>query len=61
LELNGTWSRQAKDKGENFEPIWLKNNDFMTLEIDLLGKLENKVLLSENNISILNKKKNVNN
>lgn len=59
LELNGTWAREAKEKGEKFTPVWLQNNDIMELEIDLLGKLTNKIVLNENSTSILAKKKNV--
>jgi len=59
LELNGTWAREAKEKGEEFSPIWIKSGDTFTLEVDLLGQLTNKVVLSESNNSILKKKKNV--
>ena len=57
LELNGTWAREAKDRGESFTPVWLQNDDTIELEITGLGKLTNKVVLSGNNISILDKKK----
>jgi fumarylacetoacetate (FAA) hydrolase len=59
LELNGTWAREAKEKGEEFTPVWLQNNDIIELEIDLLGKLSNKIVLNENSTSILAKKKTV--
>jgi len=57
LELNGTWAREAKEKGEVFSPIWLENNDEIELEVTGLGKLKNTVKLTENDYSILAKKK----
>ena len=57
LELNGTWAREAKEKGESFTPIWLQDGDEMVLEIDKLGKLTNKIKLNPENNSILAKKK----
>lgn len=59
LELNGTWAREAKEKGEDFTPIWLENNDEITLEIDMLGTLKNTMKLNPANNSILAKKKNI--
>lgn len=59
LELNGTWAREAKEKGEDFSPIWIKNGDTFTLEVDMLGQLTNNVVLSDSKKSILKKKKNV--
>ncbi len=59
LELNGTRALQAKEKNEEFEPIWLRPGDVMELEIEGLGKLSNKMVLSGNDYSILAKKKNV--
>ncbi len=59
LELNGTWALQAKEKGEEFSPIWLQDGDTIELEITGLGKLKNKLVKSSNNYSILSKKKNV--
>lgn len=59
LELNGTWANEAKAKGEEFTPIWLKDGDEMTLEITGLGKLKNKIVLSNNDYSILAKKRKV--
>ena len=59
LELNGTWTIQAKEKNEEFTPIWIKPGDTMELEIEGLGRLKNKLILSENDYSILAKKKNV--
>jgi fumarylacetoacetate (FAA) hydrolase len=58
LELNGTWAREAKEKGESFTPIWLRNGDTIELEITGLGKLINKIVKSSESNSILRKKKN---
>lgn len=57
LELNGTWAREAKERGEDFAPIWLKDGDEIELRVELLGSLTNKMVLSDNNVSILEKKK----
>ena len=57
LELNGTWAREAKEKGESFEPIWLEDGDEIKLEIDGLGVLSNTIRLTKNDLSILAKKK----
>ena len=59
LELNGTWALEAKEKGTEFIPIWLKDGDTIELEITGLGVLKNKISKSTNNISILSKKKNI--
>jgi fumarylacetoacetate (FAA) hydrolase len=59
LELNGTRALQAKEKGEEFSPTWLKDGDTIELEIDSLGRLKNRLLKSADNYSILAKKKNV--
>jgi fumarylacetoacetate (FAA) hydrolase len=59
LELNGTWAREAAAKGEEFYPIWLKDGDEMTLEITGLGTLKNRIVLSDNDYSILAKKRKV--
>ena len=59
LELNGTWALEAKEKGEDFTPIWIKEGDTMELEIEHLGVLENKFLKRKTDRSILAKKKNV--
>lgn len=59
LELNGTWAREAKERGEEFTPVWLNNGDTIEMEIEGLGVLTNKIVLSDNNISILSKKKNI--
>jgi fumarylacetoacetate (FAA) hydrolase len=59
LELNGTWANEAKSKGEDFQPIWLQNGDEISLEITGLGTLHNKVKLTNNDYSILAKKRNI--
>ncbi len=59
LELNGTWALEAKAKGKDFTPIWLKDGDEITLEITGLGILKNKIVKSKKSRSILAKKKKV--
>ena len=59
LELNGTRALEAKERGESYEPIWLKDGDAIELEIDGLGRLENKIVNNAQGHSILAKKKNV--
>jgi fumarylacetoacetate (FAA) hydrolase len=59
LELNGTWALEAKKKGEEFTPIWLKDGDVIELEITGLGILKNRIVKTNNNYSILKKNKNV--
>jgi fumarylacetoacetate (FAA) hydrolase len=58
LELNGTWTIEAKEKGEEFTPVWLNEGDTITCEIEGLGKLENKIA-KISDYSILAKKKKV--
>ena len=58
LELNGTKALEAKEKGEEFTPTWLKEGDTIELEIERLGILKNKVVKAKNSYSILAKKKN---
>lgn len=58
LELNGTWALQAKEKGESFNPIWIKDGDEFELEITGLGILKNKIKKSAKSRSILARKKN---
>jgi fumarylacetoacetate (FAA) hydrolase len=57
LELNGTWAIEAKEKGESFTPIWIKDGDDFELEITGLGVLKNKIKKSKKSRSILAKKK----
>jgi fumarylacetoacetate (FAA) hydrolase len=57
LELNGTWALEAKEKGEAFTAVWLKEGDTIELEITALGKLKNRIVKAERDYSILEKKK----
>lgn len=57
LELNGTRTLEAKQKGEEFKPVWLKGGDTIELEIEGLGKLKNKIVKKEKDYSILSGKK----
>lgn len=59
LELNGTRARLAKEKGEDYEPVWLQAGDTIELEIERLGTLTNRIVKAERDLSILAKKKNV--
>jgi fumarylacetoacetate (FAA) hydrolase len=59
LELNGTAALEAKTKGESFSPVWLNNGDTIELEISKLGLLKNRIVKTNNDISILAKKKNI--
>jgi fumarylacetoacetate (FAA) hydrolase len=53
LELNGT----GKLNDPNYVEQWLQPNDIVDMEIDGLGKLENKIVAEESDFSILTKKK----
>jgi fumarylacetoacetate (FAA) hydrolase len=57
LELNGTWALEAKEKGEAFSPVWLKEGDEMVLKIEALGELKNTIVKSKESFSILSRKK----
>src|SRR4030067_2816289 len=57
LESNGTRAMEAKEKGQVFEPVWLKEGDAIELEITGLGKLKNKIVKAKTDYSILSKKK----
>ena len=59
LELNGTWALEAKEKGNDFKPIWLQDGDEIELEITGLGALKNTIRKAKKNRSILAKKKNI--
>jgi fumarylacetoacetate (FAA) hydrolase len=59
LELNGTWALEAKEKGKEFTPIWLKDGDTIELEITGLGVLKNNIRKAKNSRSVLTKKKNI--
>lgn len=57
LELNGSSAREAQGQGRDFKPTWLEAGDEIELEITGLGRLKNKILDSEADLSILEKKK----
>jgi fumarylacetoacetate (FAA) hydrolase len=57
MELNGTWAREAKERGEEFTPVWIEDGDAIRLEIDGLGSLTNTMKLNKENNSILAVKK----
>lgn len=59
LELNGTHTLQAKEKGEEFTPVWLKDGDNIELKMTGLGSLINKIVKSPEDNSILAKKKKI--
>ena len=58
LELNGTWALEAKEKGKEFNPVWINEGDTMELEITGLGVLKNRFLKRKTDRSILARKKN---
>lgn len=58
MELNGTWANEAKARGENFTPVWLKDGDTIELEITGLGRLVNRIQKNPESRSIMAKKKN---
>jgi fumarylacetoacetate (FAA) hydrolase len=53
LELNGT----AKLKDPSSIPVWLNENDTVELEIENLGKLTNRIIREESDMSLLARKK----
>ena len=57
LELNGTWALEAKARGEEHTPVWLKEGDRIEMEITGLGRLSNKIISTGTGYSILEKKK----
>ncbi len=57
LELNGTRALVAKEKGEQYTPVWLQPGDTIELEIEMLGRLKNTIVYSGEEYSILAKKK----
>ncbi len=57
LELNGSAALAAKERGEEFSPIWLKDGDNMELSIHGLGTLKNRMLWTQQDHSILSRKK----
>jgi fumarylacetoacetate (FAA) hydrolase len=57
LELNGTHTLEAKEAGKTYEPVWLQAGDTIELEIELLGKLNHKIVKADQDRSLLAKKK----
>jgi fumarylacetoacetate (FAA) hydrolase len=57
LEINGSRALLAKEKGTEYEPVWLKEGDTIELTIENLGKLSNRIVRSSASYSILSKKK----
>ena len=53
LEINGT----EKRKDPEHQDIWIKEGDIIEMEIDILGKIKNKITKSSSNHSILKLKK----
>jgi fumarylacetoacetate (FAA) hydrolase len=49
LELNGTGLLNDK----NYQPQWLQDGDEIVLEIDALGRLENKIVKADTDYSII--------
>lgn len=52
LELNGTKKREAVEKGEDYEPVWLEPGDEIELDITGLGTLKNRIVLSDNKVGL---------
>lgn len=46
LELNGTKAREAQLKGETHTSTWLEPDDVIELDVEMLGKLSNKIVLN---------------
>ena len=57
LELNGTRTIQAQEKGQEYDPIWLQPEDSMELRITGLGSLTNRMVRRAHDWSLLDKKK----
>ncbi len=57
LELNGTAALNAKEKDEEFTPVWLAEGDDIELQIEGLGRLKNTIRRSVDDYSILSRKK----
>jgi fumarylacetoacetate (FAA) hydrolase len=57
LELNGSATLQAKERGESYTPVWLADGDEIELAISGLGKLKNRIVKASEDRSILAKKK----
>jgi len=57
LELNGTAALNAKEKGEEFTPVWLAEGDDIELQIEGLGRLKNTIRRAVDDHSLLARKK----
>lgn len=57
LELNGTKTLEAKQKGQEYNPVWLNDGDTIELAISGLGTLKNRIVKVKEDRSILAKKK----
>lgn len=57
LELNGTAALNAKEKGEEFTPVWLAEGDDIELQIEGLGRLKNTIRRAVDDYSLLSRKK----
>lgn len=56
LELNGT----GKLNNPDYQEQWLQPNDVVTMKIEHLGTLTNKIIADESDMSLFAKKKNMN-
>lgn len=59
LELNGTRTLEAKEKGGSYTPVWLQDGDTIELKIEQLGSLKHKIVKQNDDYSILARKKSV--
>lgn len=59
LELNGTRTIEAREKGQEYKPVWLQDGDDIELEISGLGILRNTIKKAKKSRSILEKKKKI--
>lgn len=57
LELNGSRTLAAKERGENYSPVWLQSGDTIEVRIDQLGSMTHKIVKADNSHSILALKK----
>jgi len=59
LELNGTRALEARERGDKYSPVWLKEGDEIKLEIAGLGVLRNTIVKDVTSRSILARKKKI--
>jgi len=59
LEINGTNALEAKEKGQDYTPVWLKEGDEIELQVKGLGSLKNKIVKESKSYSILDKKNSI--